>query len=119
MVFYPATFFYQLFPFLNKLIFLKGDALIALNRFAIFLVFLILLDIMTARYIFSDSGYGASKFLRIAGYSLGAVILVMVLTHSVVNLDAWYNFSPNIDALFSADKIFYWNLAPVVLLFVL
>jgi len=118
--FYPAQFLFEHFPFMNKLLILKGDSLLTLNKVFIFLLFFIPLNIIIARYIFSDSGYGSSKMFRIAGFALAGVVVVLLFTYSVVNLDALYNFSSATDVLFSGtDKTFYWNVAPLVLMYFL
>lgn len=120
LAFYPAELLYKSFPFLDKLLFLKGDSLLLLNKVLIFLVFLVLLDIMIGRYVFHDSGYGSSHYMRMAGYALAMVIVVLLFSYSIINLDTVHNFSPSIDALFTgADRIFWWHLAPLALLFVL
>jgi hypothetical protein len=120
LAFYPAQFLYEHFPFLNKFLILKGDTLLTLNKVLIFLIFFVLLNIMIARYIFSESGYGSSKIFRVSGLAAAAVIVVMVFTYSVISLDSLYNFSGATDVLFfGTDKIFYWNLAPLGLLFFL
>lgn len=120
LAFYPAEIFYEHFPFLNSLLVLKGDSLLLLNKIAIFLVFWIVFDILINRYVFKDSGYGPAHYARMAGYSLAMVVLILIFSYSIVSLDAIHNFSPWIDALFTgADRIFFWNLAPVALLFVL
>lgn len=121
LAFYPAVFFYKMFPFEKEFIVLHGDKLVVFNYVLIFLLFLIPLSIMIGRYIFSDSGFGGSThYVRIGGFSLAAVILVLIFSYSIINLDIFYNFSPTIDAFFSPDiKLFWWNLAPIALLFVL
>jgi hypothetical protein len=120
LAFYPAQFLYEHFPFFDKLLLLKGESLLTLNKVVIFLLFFIPLDIIIARYIFSESEYGSSKVFRIAGFSLAGVILVLLFTYSVVSLDSLYNFNSMIDNLFSStNNIFYWNLVPIILLFFL
>jgi hypothetical protein len=120
LAFYPAQFFYQNFPFMNSLLVLKGDSLLLLNKVLIFLLFLIPLTILIGRYVFQDSGYGSAHYFRSAAYSLAMIILVLIFDYSVVSLGLIHNFSPTISTLFTgANYIFLWNLAPLVLLFVL
>jgi hypothetical protein len=120
LAFYPAQFFYANFPFMNSLLVLKGDWPLLLNKVLIFLIFWVLLYILINRYVFHDSGYGGEHYVRMACYAIAMVIVVLIFSYSVVNLDAIHNFSPAIDALFAgADHIFLWNLAPLVVLFVL
>lgn len=121
LAFYPAIFLYKIFPFANNLMVLHGAELIVLNKVLIFLLFLIPLDIMISRYIFADSGLGGSShFFRIAGFSIALVILIVLLSYTIISLDIFYNFSPTIDKLFFPEsKIFWWNLAPIGLLFLL
>jgi hypothetical protein len=120
LAFYPAEFFYQNFPFMNSFLVLKGESLLLLNKVLIFLLFLIPLVILIGRYVFQDSGYGSAHYLRSGGYALAMVVLVLIFSYSIVNLDSVHNFSTSIDTLFSgANHIFLWNLAPLALLFVL
>ncbi len=121
LAFYPAMFLYNLFPYLAKLIILHGDTLILLNKVIIFLIFLILFDIIISRFIFADSGGGSGHYLRLAGCSLALVILIVSFSYSIISLDSVYNFSPKIDALFTASgtSVFWWDLAPLGLLFFL
>lgn len=120
LAFYPAQFFFEHFPFINKAMFLKGDSLILLNKVLIFLLFLIPLTILFSRYVFHDSGYGSMHYVKIAGYALLCVALVLVFSYSIISLDSIHNFSPTIDALFTGvDRIFYWNIAPIAVLFFL
>ena len=120
LAFYPAQFFYQNFPFMNSLLVLKGDPLLLLNKVLIFLLFLVPLSILIGRYVFQDSGYGRAQYFHSILYALAMVILVLLFDYSVVSLSLVHNFSPSISVLFSgADRIFWWNLSPLALLFVL
>lgn len=117
LAFYPAQFFYKSLPFLDSLIFLKGDKMIVLNKILIFGLILVLLSILFGRYVFHDSGYGSTKYFKTAGYSLAATIVLLIFAQSVINIDALHNFSSNVDVLFNApDRVFWWNLAPLALL---
>ncbi len=120
LAFYPAQLLFQNFPFLNSLLFMKGESLLLLNKVLIFLVFWIVLDILIGRYVFQDSGYGSMHYARLAGYAVAMVIIVMIFSYSIVSLDVVHNFSPSIDVIFTgADRLFWWLLAPLALLFVL
>ena len=119
LAFYPAQLLYKIFPFLDKLLVLKGGLWLVVNRIFIFLLFLIPINIIIARYVFSDSGYGSQKIFRVAGFSLVGVILVLIFNYSVINFGPIYNFSESIGSLFSPDKIFYWDLASLGILFFL
>ena len=120
LAFYPAQLFYEHFPFINSLLVLKGDSLLILNKVLIFLLFLIPFSILIGRYIFKDSGYGSMHYVRIAGYAVAMVILVLIFSYSIISLDVFHNFSPSIDVLFTpGNHIFWWNLAPLLLLFFL
>lgn len=117
LAFYPAQFFYKSLPFLNSLIFLKGDNLILLNKIIIFAVILFIMNIVFGRYVFHDSGFGGNHYFKIVGYSLSGVLLVLLFSYSVVNIDQFHNFSPFLDNLFgSSGHIFWWNLAPLAIL---
>lgn len=120
LAFYPAQFFFEHFPFMTQTMFLKGDSLLLLNKVMVFLLFLIPLTILFGRYVFHDSGYGSMHYARMAGYALLCVALVLVFSYSIISLDSFHNFSATIDALFAGtDRIFYWNIAPIAILFFL
>ena len=104
----------------ENLLLLKGEPLLLLNKVLIFLLFLVPLTILIGRYVFQDSGYGSAHYLRCAGYALSMIILILLFSYSIVSLDSVHNFSPMISNLFTgADRIFWWHLAPLALLFVL
>lgn len=116
--FYPAVFLYQTLPFFDKLIVLHGDRLILLNKLGLFLLLFIPLNIIIARYIFSESyGGGGKHYLRIAGCALASVVLFLVFYYKILNLETLYNFSPAVDILFSGpNRLFWWTLAPLAIL---
>ncbi|MBA3733027.1 hypothetical protein H0W91_01490 [Patescibacteria group bacterium] len=118
LAFYPAALLYNNFPFLNKLLFLHGASLVTLNKVLIFLIFLLPLNIIINKYIFVPLEFsGGTGMLRTAGFALASLVLFVLFTYTVVNLDTIHNFSPTIDALFKgSDRIFYANLIPLVLL---
>ncbi len=118
LAFYPASFLYINFPFVNKFLILHGDKMLALNKIVIFLLFLTPLTIIINRFIFQASDYvGSSKIFRTVGLSLCGVILVLVFAYAIAGMDALHDFSPKIDMLFSSmDRIFYWNLGIMALL---
>lgn len=120
LAFYPTQLLYEHFPFMNSLLVLKGDWLLLLNKVLIFLVFLIPLYILINRYVFHDSGYGGTHYARMIGYAAAMVIIVLIFSYSIISLDAIHNFSPSIDVLFTGtDRIFWWQLAPLAILFIL
>ena len=118
LAFYPATFFYNTFPFLDKVIVLYGPQLIVLNKLAIFLFFLVPLAIIIDRFIFSTSEYtGSSHILRMIGLALAGVVMIIIFSYTTVNFDSLHDFGGGIDALFAGgNSFFYWNLVPIVLL---
>jgi len=114
--FYIADFLFQNFHFLNRLIFLQGDSLIALNKLIIFIVIFLPLNIIIGRYI-TESGNARAHIGRTIGYSFAMLILVLIFSYSVVNLTIFYHFSPVIDNLFSdSNMIFWWDLIPIAIL---
>lgn len=118
--FFVAEYFFGHFPFMKSLLVLTGEIPLLLNNIGIFLLFLIPVDIVINKFIFQDSGYGTAHYLRIGGYAVLLTILVLIFSYSVVSLDLIHNFSGSIDNLFNApDRLFFWHLAPFILLFVL
>lgn len=120
LAFYPTQFFYSKIPFMDSLLVLKGDNLLTLNKIIIFVIIWVIFTILFGRYVFHDSGYGSAHYLRMAGYAMAGVVVVLVFSYSVVSLDGYHNFSQSIDVLFSSPmKVFWWNFAPLALLAVL
>jgi hypothetical protein len=118
LAFYPTVIFYKSLPFLNSLIIMQGDNLILANKVAVFLFILIPIILILNRYIDALSEYfDTGSMLRSAVMSAGVVILILIFSYSVINFDAFHDFSPFIDGLFATpDKIFYWSLVPIALL---
>ena len=121
LAFYPATLLYKTFPFIQKLLVVSGDKFLIINKIVICLVFLVPLFIIISRYISSESSYtGSSHIIRTVGLAIVGVILILLFSYSTVSLDPIYNFSSSIDILFSTtDRVFWWNLAPLLVLAVL
>ncbi len=118
LAFYPATFLYNTFPFVDKVVVLEGEKFILLNKLAIFLVIFIILNIVINRYVFTASEYTASDgLLRSGGLAFAALVLVVLFSYTTLNLDLMHDFSTSIDTVFTGPtKIFYWNLVPIILL---
>ncbi len=110
--FFPASILYTAFPFLEKLLVLKGDNLLPLNKLVIFLLFLVPICIIVKKFIYAESiDSGSMHFLRTGIFALIGLVLVVMLSYSTVNYDAYHNFSPTIDTLFTpVTRIFYWNI---------
>ena len=115
---YPATFLYNNFPFLGKLVVLHGEKLTALNEIVIFLLFLIPLNIIIDRYIFSEStGGGLIGTAKVGGLALAVTLLIVIFSYNTLSYDVFHNFSDQIDLLFATPaRLFYWNLVPIALL---
>ncbi len=117
LAYYPASILFSTLPFINKLMVLQGNMLV-LNKIAIFLIFLVPLSIIINSYIFSESMHsGAQHLLRTAGLALVLLVLTVAFSYSVVNYDAFHNFTTSTDVLFSpVGKVFYWNFGIFALL---
>jgi len=113
--FYPALYLFSSFPFTDKLIFMEGGIALLINQIVLFLIFLIPLDIIIGRYV-SSAGYGGSKYLKMIGYSIALVVLVLVFSYSVVSLDSFYNFGSSVDNIFSNDYMFWLTLIPLAII---
>ena len=116
--FYPATLLYNTLPFVSKVLVLKGEKLLVLNKLAVFLVFFLPIIIFVDRYIFSESyNVGFSGKLRVAGLAVAVTLLIVIFSYSTINYDAFHNFSDQIDVIFTTPaRLFYANLVPVALL---
>jgi hypothetical protein len=118
--FYPAMLLYDRLPFMDSLVFLKGENLLALNHVVIFTIILVLCDIIVLRFIFAESKGGPIHFLHIAAGALALLVLLLVLTYTVINLDMLHDFSSTVDRLFmNHTYAFWWYLAPLLLLFLI
>ena len=117
IAFYPAIFLYKNIPFFDKLLFLKGDSMLILNKVIIFLILLALLYIIVGRYIFSPTEYSGGAMMGNMGVVFALLILFLVFAYTVVSFDSFHNFGPSIDALFATPaKVFGWLMAPLILL---
>ncbi len=117
--FYPSVLLYLNLPFLDKLMILQGDKLLLLNRGCVFLLLFILITVIINSYVSSLGGLsgGGENLLKASALSLTGVLLVLILSYSVLNLDMLHDFSPSIDALFSSNaRLFWWNIVPFVVL---
>ncbi len=115
--FYPATILYNFFPFTQKLVIFSDPQFEILNKLIIFLILFVPICIIIDRYV-ADSEYSSSVgILRVAGFSLAFLILIVLFSYAVASYDTLHNFGPQIDALFAGtDRIFYWSLAPLIIL---
>jgi|GEM_PF-2988637 len=117
LAFYPAAYLFKLFPYVNTLVVLSGDRAILINKIVIFLIFLIPTSIVVNRYIFSESFHRSTGMFRSGGYALAFVIEILIFYYSILSLAAIYAFSPAISSLFSTpDRIFWWSLAPLLIM---
>jgi hypothetical protein len=118
--FYPATILYKAFPFMDKLTMESSQALV-LGKLGLFILFLIPINIVIGKYIFSESFYsGGANIFRNFGLSAIIVILIILLSYSTISFNVIHDFSPAMDAIFAGtDRVFWWNLAPILLLMVL
>ena len=118
LAFYPASFLYSIFPFSEKLTILHGDIPLLFNKIGIFLIFFLPLNIIINRYIFAESDYsGNSHMFRTFGLALASLILLVLFSYTIINLNILHNFSETIDVLFVGTvRIFWWNVAPLAIM---
>jgi hypothetical protein len=116
--FYPATILFNSFPFASRFLVLHGGVPEVLNKVGVFLLFLIPISIVINRFVVSFSEHsGAAHFIRLLGFAVAGVALVLVFSYSTVSLNAIHDFSPAIDGLFATPSlIFYWNLGILAVL---
>ncbi len=119
LAFYPARFLYENFPLMSHFLVLHGPQLVVINKILIFLFFFVLVDIMISRYIFSESIGSSSHFVQVGALALSATVLLLVFSYSIISLDIFYNFSVSIDKLFVVTNLFWWTLAPLLLLLII
>ena len=115
LAFYPATFLYKSFPFVDKFIVLSGEKSIVLNKIGIFLVFFIFIYFVIKKYIAQYDEL--SSVFRKGMLTLAILVIILLFSYITVNFDILHNFSDSIDTLFNGgDRVFWWSLAPLVLL---
>ncbi|MEQ1500023.1 MAG: hypothetical protein ABL917_01470 [Parcubacteria group bacterium] len=116
--FYPATFLYKSFPFIDKLTFLTGDKLVVVNKLGLFLLFSIPIYIIINSYVFSVSEYtGTSHLVRGGALAIASLVTVMLFYYTTLDLSIFHDFGPRIDSLFAGNNlVFYWNLGVIAIL---
>ena len=121
LAYYPSKLIFDSLPFLQKLIVLHGDKLIVLNKIIVFVIIIAIISIIIERFILIDSfSGGATSILKTIGLAIAGLILILVFSYGTVSFDVLFNFSAQIDALFSPNTyLFYWNLVPIILLAVI
>lgn len=113
-----AILLFQTFPFVTNLTVLTGAVPQALNVVGIFLLFTVGMYFLFNRYVVGD--FFNAKFLKSALFGLGITALLLAIVHFVLPFDAIYNFSPKVDAWFGGNfGLFWWVLAPLLLVFFL
>ena len=118
LAFYPATLLYKSLPFLDKLLLATGDKPLLFNKLGIFLVFLVLIYLGINKFISHYAEYGPGEgALRTGGFVLAFLILLILFSYTTISLDPIHNFGSQIDVIFGGEsRIFWWSLAPLVLL---
>ncbi len=119
LAFYPATIFYKTFPFSQQLTIVTDEKWLVFNKLAIFLLFFIPISIIIARFVFKES-YEGKQYIRAILYALSLVSVILLFHYTVIDFSIWYDFSPQIDTLFSSPlQVYIWQLlALLFLLFV-
>ncbi len=113
LAFYPTTLIYKTFPYIDKLIVLKGDFAQVINELLVFSIILVLITIIIDRFIKAD---GNTSILRLSFLSLAFVLLIIVFSYTTINYDVLHNYSEQFDSLFTQNRLIWWNLVPVALL---
>jgi len=117
--FYPASFLFNAIPYFKKIL---NSAPISISEASIQVIIFLALFI-PINFVFNQFVHGEFSFSRIrkvveAGIlGLAATSLVVVFSYHVINLQKIYNFSAGIDSLFLGGYIFWWLLAPFVVIF--
>ena len=118
LAFYPTTLLYNNFPFLNKFLLFNGDKGLVINKILLFLVLFLLVNIAINKYV-ALYDVSSSTF-RNGGLALAILLLIILFSYSVVNFDLFHDFSNSIDTLFTGpDRVFWWSLAPLLILWVI
>lgn len=115
LAFYPATFLYNQVPFFDKLVFLSGDTGVVLNKLGIFLILFVLISVIINKH--TSSYDDSSGFIGKIGLTVCILILFMVFSYAVIDLNVFHNFSEHIDTLFvGLGRVFGWSLLCLVIL---
>lgn len=119
--FYPSVYIFDSIPYFKKI--LSGSPITLSEAVVQGLIFLALF--IPINFVFKHFIHGEFSFSRIrkvleAGIlGLTATSLVILFSYHVINLQKIYNFSAGIDALFLGTNIFWWLLAPFVVIFLM
>lgn len=121
--FYLASFIYENFYFINKLIIYKSTpTFLFFNHLTIFLIFFFIICLFLNKIILIDHSYSKIKKI-IHSILLGGSFtgLVLLGSYHIISIEKIYNFSPTIDKVFyGANEFTIWLIVPfVVFLFVL
>lgn len=118
LAFYPATILYKACPFVGKLTFADNAKGALFNQLGVFLIFLVLIYLGINKFISHYAEYGPGEgALRTGGFVLAMVIILLLFSYTTINLDLVHDFGSQIDSMFaSPSRIFWWSVAPLVLL---
>ncbi|MSU45036.1 MAG: hypothetical protein EXS47_00165 [Candidatus Zambryskibacteria bacterium] len=118
LAFYAATILYKSFPYMEKLLVATGEKPLLFNKLGVFLVFLVLIYLAINKFISHYAEYGPGEgALRTGGFVLAMLIVLIVFSYTTISLDPLHNFGSQIDAIFGTEaRLFWWSLAPLVLL---
>jgi len=117
--FYPAVYIFDSIPYFKKILtsapITFSEALI---QILIFLALFIPINFVLRHFIHGEfSSSRIKKVLEAGILGLTATSLVILFTYHGINLQKIYNFSSGIDSLFLSGNIFWWLLAPFVIIF--
>lgn len=121
--FYPAAFFYSLFPLSDKLLILKGNEWqIFSNKFVLFLAFMaitfFILNFITTKGWVKSSRRQPFKNSILA---LGLSTLILLTIFQIIPLKEITDYLPKTGQIFADTRLFFWLLIvplALILLFV-
>lgn len=116
--FYPALMLYIYFPYTGQVIATGGDPLTEfIIRIAVFAIFLVI-SFLAIKYFVRKhiNATGGKKVVQGITLSLSALTLILSLVVVIIPLREIYSFSPLLTNFVSEETVFFWLLAPVIIM---
>jgi hypothetical protein len=77
-----------------------------------------IMTFLIERMIIADFSFSKiRKFIEAGFLGIAGTMLLMLLSYHLIEIGSLYNFGSGIDILFSAKYLFWWLVAPLVILF--
>jgi len=119
LAFYPATYLYKIFPYAKKITsIVPAGGSEAIAQLVIFLALFLPIAYILSTFIFAEFSFSRiKKVISSAALGVTATSLTLLFSYHVINLQKIYNLSAGVDKLFLGSNVFWFLLAPFVIIF--